>query len=61
MYVTTSRPDIQYVVSLISRYLESPYESPILAAKRILRYLQGTKDYGLQYKIILNQDLIAYK
>jgi hypothetical protein len=43
MYLTATRPDIMYVVSLISRYMESPTEMHLLAAKRILRYLQGTK------------------
>lgn len=47
MYLTATRPDIMYVVSLISRYMENPTEMHLLAAKRILRYLQGTKDFGL--------------
>ncbi|XP_049389635.1 secreted RxLR effector protein 161-like [Solanum stenotomum] len=50
MYVTATRPDIMYAVSLKSRYMDSPAESHLLAAKRILRYLQGTKDFGLFYK-----------
>lgn len=50
MYVTATRPDIMYSVSLISRYMESPIEMHLLAAKRILRYLQGTKDFGMFYK-----------
>ena len=50
MYLTATRPDIMYGVSLISRYMESPTEIHLLAAKRILRYLQGTKDFGLFYK-----------
>lgn len=50
MYLTATRPDIIYAVSLISRYMESPTEIHLQAAKRILRYLQGTKDYGIFYK-----------
>lgn len=46
MYLTATRPDIMYVVSLISRYMENPIEIHLLAAKRILPYLQGTKDFG---------------
>ncbi|KAJ8630112.1 hypothetical protein MRB53_023435 [Persea americana] len=48
MYLTATRPDIMYYVSLISRYMENP--THLLAAKRILRYLQGTRDFGLFYK-----------
>ncbi|XP_047268177.1 uncharacterized protein LOC124898582 [Capsicum annuum] len=39
MYLTTTRPDIMYVVNLISRYIDNPKQSQLLAVKRILRYL----------------------
>jgi len=39
MYLTATRPDIMYSVSLISRYMESLTEIHLMAAKRILRYL----------------------
>ncbi|KAJ9560092.1 hypothetical protein OSB04_005252 [Centaurea solstitialis] len=50
MYLTATRPDIMYSVSVISRYMECPTELHLSAAKRILRYLQGTKEFGLFYK-----------
>ncbi|GKV28744.1 hypothetical protein SLEP1_g37756 [Rubroshorea leprosula] len=50
MYLTATRPDIMHAVSLISRYMDCPKEVHLLAAKRILRYLQGTTEYGLFYK-----------
>ena len=50
MYLTTTRPDIMYSVSLISRYMECPKEIHFAAAKRILRYVQGTIDYRVFYK-----------
>ncbi|GKV28920.1 hypothetical protein SLEP1_g37906 [Rubroshorea leprosula] len=50
MYLTATRPDIMHVVSLINRYMESPKEMHLLAAKRILGYLKGTVEYGLFYK-----------
>lgn len=50
MYLTATRPDIMYYVSLTSRYMENPTEMHLLAAKRILHYLQGTRDFGLFYK-----------
>eukprot|EP00253_Pinus_taeda_P018240 PITA_18240 len=37
MYLTATRPDIMYAVSLISRFMERPKESHWQAAKRILR------------------------
>jgi len=50
MYLTATRPNIMYYVSLISRYMENPTEMHLLAAKGILRYLQETRDFGLFYK-----------
>ena len=50
MYLTTTRPYIMYSVSLISRYIENPTEIHLLATKRILCYLQGTRDFRLFYK-----------
>ncbi|GKV36956.1 hypothetical protein SLEP1_g45038 [Rubroshorea leprosula] len=50
MYMTTTRPDIMHGVSLISKYMEHPKELHLQTAKRILRYLCGTIDFGLFYK-----------
>ncbi|KAL3721830.1 hypothetical protein ACJRO7_034209 [Eucalyptus globulus] len=50
MYLTGTRPDIMHAVSLISRYMEHPIELHLQAAKRIFRYLQGTKNFVLFYK-----------
>ena len=48
-YLTNTRPDIAYSVGIVSRYMERPRESHLKAAKRILRYVQGTKEVGLLY------------
>jgi hypothetical protein len=47
IYVTNTRPDICYAVSTVARYMDSPQTPHLQAAKRILRYLQGTADFGL--------------
>ena len=60
MYLTPTRPDIQDSVSLISRYMENPTELHHLDAKRILRYLQGTRDFGLFYKKGEKSSMIGY-
>ncbi|XP_052485200.1 secreted RxLR effector protein 161-like [Gossypium raimondii] len=53
-------PDIMYPVSHISRYMESPTERHLLAAKRILRYLQGTNDFGIFYKKGEKSNMIGF-
>jgi len=60
MYLTATRLDIMYAVSLISRYMENPKEIHLLAAKRIFRYLQGTADFGLLYKKGEHSDLMGF-
>ncbi|UYV62579.1 hypothetical protein LAZ67_2001174 [Cordylochernes scorpioides] len=50
LYLSTkSRPDIAFAVTLLSRYNQNPREMHMDAAKRILRYLKGSKQYGLIY------------
>ncbi|KAF3635040.1 Ubiquitin carboxyl-terminal hydrolase family protein [Capsicum annuum] len=49
-----------YVFSLVSRYMECPTEMHILAAKRILCYLQGTKDFEIFYRKGERADLIGF-
>ena len=48
-YLTITRPDIVYSVGLLSRYMKAPKESHWLAAKRILRYVKRTMEFGLFY------------
>lgn len=59
-YLTVTRPDLVYVVNLVSRYMESPTELHMLAVKRILRYVQGTKGLGVQYKREEKMSLIGF-
>lgn len=39
-----------YIVGLISRYMGSPNELHLQAAKRVLRYVKGTVDLRIFYK-----------
>ena len=50
MYLIGTHPDIMFSISLISRYLAKPTELHLQAAKKILRYLKGTTNYGILYK-----------
>jgi hypothetical protein len=49
MYLSETRPAIMYGVSLISRFMETPKESHWKEGKIILRYLNGTKYFGILY------------
>ena len=41
VYLTATRPDLMFVVSLIGRYMAKPTKLHLMASKRILRYLKG--------------------
>lgn len=60
IYLTATRPDLMFSVSLISRFMSCPTQLHMQAAKRILRYLQGTKNYGIWYRKGGNDELLAY-
>ena len=60
MYLTATRPDMMFVVSLISRYMENPTEMHLQVAKRALRYLKGTNDFEIFYKKGGDEELVAY-
>ncbi|GJR49880.1 hypothetical protein Tco_1400401 [Tanacetum coccineum] len=49
MYLTLSRPDIQFLTCLCARYQANPKESHLIVVKRIFRYLKGTPSLGLWY------------
>ena len=49
IYLTTTRPDLAYSVSVLSQFMSKPLESHWVAAKSMLRYLSGTSNYGILY------------
>jgi hypothetical protein len=49
LYLTDTRPDISFLVGLISRYMQTPHESHWKATKRILQYVHGTIQFGIRY------------
>eukprot|EP00253_Pinus_taeda_P035347 PITA_35347 len=49
IYLTATRPDISFAVSYISRFMSAPKVDHWIAAKRVLRYVRGTSNYGLLY------------
>ena len=57
LYLTASRPDILFVVSVLSRFMHSPSEKHFLAGKRVLRYIKVTVALGVQFSRSVEGDL----
>eukprot|EP00253_Pinus_taeda_P033674 PITA_33674 len=50
MYLVNTQPDICFAVNTMSQFMGEPRRVHWVAAKHILRYLQGTVDFGLAYR-----------
>ncbi|XP_028107684.1 uncharacterized protein LOC114306618 [Camellia sinensis] len=59
-YLTNTRPYIVYSINLISRFMHEPSKLNYAAAKRILRYLQGTKNLCIRYVKENDSKLIGF-
>ncbi|GKE46918.1 hypothetical protein Tco_1478176 [Tanacetum coccineum] len=60
MYLSSSRPDIMFVVCACARYQVNPKVSHLHVIKRIFRYLKGQPKLGLWYPKDSPFDLVAY-
>ncbi|GJX20889.1 putative ribonuclease H-like domain-containing protein [Tanacetum coccineum] len=60
MYLTSSRPDIMFVVCACTRYQVNPKVSHLHVVKRVFRYLKGQPKLGLWYPKDSPFDLVAY-
>ncbi|KAL4387529.1 hypothetical protein GQ457_09G029200 [Hibiscus cannabinus] len=60
LYLTATRPDIMFAVSLLSRFMHCCNVSHFKAAKRVLRYIKGTSNYGVWFKKVEKLSFIGY-
>ncbi|XP_071687953.1 uncharacterized mitochondrial protein AtMg00810-like [Rutidosis leptorrhynchoides] len=59
-YLTFTRPDITYTVQQICLFMHDPREQHMHALRRIIRYIKGTSDLGLQLYASSPTTLVAY-
>jgi len=57
---TCTRPDITFDVGMLGRYQSNPGMDHWKAAKKVLRYLQGTKELMLTYRRSDHLEVIGY-
>jgi hypothetical protein len=55
-----TRPDLAFVTGMLGRYQSNPGLDHWKAAKKVLRYLQGTKGLMLTYKKSDNLEVVGY-
>jgi len=49
LYLTATTPDILYATSFLSHFMHCPGEIHMRAAKRILRFIKGTYNFGVKF------------
>ncbi|CAL2244935.1 unnamed protein product [Prunus armeniaca] len=60
LYLTATRPDIMFAASLLARFMHNPTKKHMGTAKRVLRYIQGTIDFGIVFEKGKETTLIGY-
>ena len=50
MYLTATRPDIRFAISLLSRFMDCPNKMHFNAVKIILKNVKGTVDFGVKLR-----------
>ena len=59
-YLTHTRPDLMFSIGFLSRFMENSSVEHLKTAKRVMRYVKGTLNYGLKYKRRKVSELIGY-
>nr|GEV45125.1 ribonuclease H-like domain, reverse transcriptase, RNA-dependent DNA polymerase [Tanacetum cinerariifolium] len=49
-YLLHTRPDLNYSVGLLSKFMQDPKDHHLKAIKQVIRYIKGTKKHGIIYK-----------
>ena len=60
LYLTTSKPDITFLVGVCAIYQSEPKMAHITQVKRILKYINGNNHYGKLNSHNANSMLIGY-
>jgi hypothetical protein len=59
-YLTTTRPNIAYSVNILSQFMAKPFEIHWKTAKKVLRYLKGTINFGIMYTDEFDVELTGF-
>ena len=50
IYMTIMRPDLSYVIGLVSQFIQTPRKPHLDVVRWIIRYINSTLDYGLFFQ-----------
>jgi len=55
-----TRLDIAFIVGVLGIYLSNPKNDHWIVSKKVMRYLQKTKEYMLVYRKVDNLEVVGY-
>lgn len=60
LYLIASQIDISFSVGICVRFKASPKESNLATIKQIIKYINGTLEFGICYALDTTTELIVY-
>jgi hypothetical protein len=60
LYLTMTRPDIQFTVGMCACFQSSPRSSHQTTVQRVFRYLKHTPEFGIWYFASSSLDLVGF-
>ena len=60
LYLTASRPNLSFSVGICARFQSDPKESHLEAVKKVIRYINGTVNFGILYSYKSNSHLAGF-
>jgi hypothetical protein len=60
IYLTTTKPNISFVVGIISKFMKNPCEAHWPAVKKVIKYFKGIQYFRLKYSKVDDFNLIGY-
>lgn len=60
IYLTATKPELAYLVSVLSQFMKKTLENHWMATKVVLRYLQGTIIFRIKYTDSFDVKLVGY-
>jgi hypothetical protein len=60
LYLTATRPDIQFVVGLFAHFQASPRSLHRTVVQRVFRYLKHTPEFGIWYSASSSLNLVGF-
>ena len=57
---TSTRPDIATITNILAKYTNKPSKGHIAAAKRVVKYLKGTRTYGIAFHSKTSAKLVSF-